>query len=89
MIPRFLSSGALSIAPYSKKLAIPFDAWRLVMAAVRVVCSRLSENIMYHPAASVLIPFHDQRDQLFLQPDIKPLDLMKSHHEQSIDTYRH
>jgi hypothetical protein len=33
------SSGALSMEPYSRYLAKPFSAWRLVMAAVRVVYS--------------------------------------------------
>ena len=40
MIPRFRSSGALSIAPYSRNCAKPFSAWRLVIAAVKVVFSR-------------------------------------------------
>lgn len=37
VIPRFRSSGALSMAPYSKNLAYPFSACRLVIAAVKVV----------------------------------------------------
>lgn len=38
VIPRFRSSGALSIEPYSRKLANPFSACLLVIAADRVVC---------------------------------------------------
>jgi len=37
VIPRLRSSGALSMAPYSKKVARPLSACRLVIAAVRVV----------------------------------------------------
>ena len=42
VIPRLRSSGALSIALYSRKLAYPFSDCRFVMAAVRVVCKRKS-----------------------------------------------
>lgn len=37
VIPRFLSSGALSMELYSRKSAKPFEACLLVMAAERVV----------------------------------------------------
>ena len=40
VIPRLRSSGALSMAPYSRKFARPFEAWYLVMAAVKVVCQK-------------------------------------------------
>jgi hypothetical protein len=50
VIPRFRSSGALSIAPYSRKLARPFSAWRLVIAADRVVYS--SRPLVNLPVAS-------------------------------------
>lgn len=39
VIPRFRSSGALSMAPYSRKLARDFAACLLVIAADRVVCT--------------------------------------------------
>lgn len=41
VIPRFRSSGALSIAPYSRYFASPFSACRFVMAAVSVVYAML------------------------------------------------
>lgn len=39
VIPRFRSSGALSIAPYARKFASPFSACLFVIAAVNVVCN--------------------------------------------------
>ena len=41
-MPRFRSSGALSMAPYSRKLARPLLDCRLVIAAVSVVCHHWS-----------------------------------------------
>jgi hypothetical protein len=46
VIPRLRSSGALSMEPYSRYLAKPFSAWRLVMAAVRVVYSDQSAMLV-------------------------------------------
>ena len=73
------------MAPYSKKLAIPFEAWRLVIAAVRVVCSRLSARVRDIHQRAGLVPFRDQRDQSFLQSKVRPDD---SHRKRPADTYR-
>ena len=66
VIPRFRSSGALSIAPYSRKLAKPISAWRFVMAAVNVVWAKCVSIIHQEITSREGGLFHDQRDQLCL-----------------------
>jgi hypothetical protein len=65
VIPRLRSSGALSMAPYSRNFAKPFSACRLVMAAVRVVwCCQ--PDIRSGGASGVGVPFRDRRDRWYL-----------------------
>ena len=64
VMPRFRSSGALSMAPYSRNFAKPFSACRFVMAAVNVVYSRFS--CIRCGLGMKAILFHGQHGQWFL-----------------------
>lgn len=65
VIPRFRSSGALSIAPYSRKFAYPFSACRLVIAAVSVVWEA-GQSISMGLQRNRGEPCRDRRDRLCL-----------------------
>lgn len=65
VIPRFRSSGALSIAPYARKFASPFSACLFVIAAVNVVYDGVSFQTAHR--IPKYVPCRDRHDQLCLQ----------------------
>lgn len=62
------------MAPYSRKLAKPFSAWRFVTAAVKVVyISRSEIEFLAEEEKQRCEPFRDRRDQLYLQTSAKTI----------------